>query len=103
MLSGLKQETKVARVAHDVPEVCVSYKTEDTSPMNLDDEFIYSENFGEMIFESEDNESLFDTDDDLLIGEKTSDVEDDIESMFGNEEDNQNLIEEELEHCSSSE
>jgi hypothetical protein len=103
----LKQKAKVSRDANDVPEVGVSHKTEDANPMNLDDETTYSENFGGMIFEPEDsegNESLFDTNSDFPISEKTSDAEDDIESMFENEhEDNQNLIEEEFDRSSSSE
>ncbi|RIA92989.1 hypothetical protein C1645_35777 [Glomus cerebriforme] len=78
-----------AKSQNDVSEAGfdVSYQTKDTNPMHLD-----------YALESEDNELLFDTDDDLLVNE------DDVESTFENEhEDNQNLIEEEFEYSSSSE
>jgi hypothetical protein len=84
----LKQKTKVT---HDVPEADfdVSYQTNDT-------DYDLSVNL-----ESEDNESLFDNDD-MNIIEKVLDV-DDVESMFDEFEDNQNLVEEELEQSSDSE
>uniref|UniRef100_U9TBT2 Uncharacterized protein n=1 Tax=Rhizophagus irregularis (strain DAOM 181602 / DAOM 197198 / MUCL 43194) TaxID=747089 RepID=U9TBT2_RHIID len=86
--SDLKQKTKVT---HDVPEADfdVSYQTNDT-------DYDLSVNL-----ESEDNESLFDNDD-MNIIEKVLDV-DDVESMFDEFEDNQNLVEEELEQSSDSE
>lgn len=84
----MKQKTKVT---HDVPEVDfdVYYQTNDA-------DFNLSVNL-----ESEDNESLFDNDDMNTI-EKALDV-DDVESMFDEFEDNQNLVEEELEQSSDSE
>lgn len=82
--SDLKQKTKVT---HDVPES--DFETND-----MDYDLFVN-------LESEDNESLFDNDD-MNIIEKALD-DDDVESMFEESEDNQNLVEEEMEQSSSSE